>query len=219
MGNNKVTVVVASLTILGALSFLYFSQHGLPPRVDPRPHQALGQTVAEEALKLLRPGGRIILITRDTVTFRNPAVDAQMKSFHRTLHKAGTSVAVTNLVKLDPLRLVSVPPGDFFQILKKASEADVVVSFLGPPALSPEQLAKLEEKKPKVIAVCTGSVPSQVDLKRIFEDKLLQAAVISRKIVTAGAPATDNPQGWFDHLYALVTPATVSDLSLATARP
>ncbi len=218
MRNNKVTSVVASLTTLGALSFLYVSLRGLPPRLDPRPHQALGQTVAVEALKLLGPGGRILLITRDTATFRNPAIDAQMKSLHRTLNRAGARVAVTNLLKLDPLRLVSVPAGDFFQILKKASEADVVVSFLGPPALSREQIAKLEEHRPKVIAVCTGSIPSQVDLRRIFEDKLLQVAVVSRKVVTAGAPAADNAQAWFDHLYALMTPATLSELPVATAQ-
>ena len=219
LGKSKAVGVVAALTALGAWSCLYFSLYGLPPRLDARPQEALGEVVARETLKLLSPGGHIILVTRDTVTFENPAVDAQIKSFQRTLARGGAQVTATNLIKLDPLRLATVPAGDFFQILKKASEADVIVSFLGPPALSPEQRAKLDEKKPKVIAVCTGGIPGQMNLKRIFEENLLQVAVISRANATARAPASDNAQAWFDHLYALVTPTNLSELPAVATKP
>jgi hypothetical protein len=210
---------VGLLTTLGALSFLFYSVYGLGPHFDLRPHEALGQTVAGEALKLLGPGGRVILVTRDLALFKNPPVKAQVGSFCQALKKGGGTVGVTNHIKIDPLRLVSVPPGDFFLILKKASEPDVIVSFLGPPVLNPEQVSKLEEKRPKVVALCTGAMPRQVNLKRLFDDKLLHVAVISRTPLAANAPEFGSVQACFDHWYALVTPANLDDLPANASRP
>src|SRR6266581_66990 len=102
---NKVVNVVALLTTVGALSFLYFSIEGLPPRLEARPHEALGQALAREAAKLLGPGGRITIISPDTALFQNPATDAQLKGFHRTAQSAKVPVAGIKAIKIDPLRV------------------------------------------------------------------------------------------------------------------
>jgi hypothetical protein len=209
MGNKKIIGTVAALVIVAAAGSLWVSLVGLPPRVDLRPHEALGEVLAREALKQLGSGGRIILIRRDTAIFKNPAVDAQLASFHGALRKAGTAVTATNVIKVDPLRVVNVPPGDFLQILRKTSEADVVVSFLGPPVLTADQLGKLGGKIPKVLAVCSGAMPMQVDLKHAFESKLLHAAVLSRVDASITGPATSAPQAWFDHYFVLATSASM----------
>lgn len=214
MGNNKIVGAVAAVIILAALSSLYVSLIGLGPRLDSRPHEALGQAMAREAVKHLGPGGRILLVRRDTRLFPNPATDVQMRSFHRELRKTGASVALTNVVKIDPLRLVSVPSGDYFQLLKKASESDVVVSFLGPPVLDVAQLAKLGDKRPKVVALCSGDMPRQVDLKRAFGEKLLRTAILSRHNAAepSGLPATDNPGAWFNLFFMVATPENFAEL-------
>ena len=212
MRSKRTVGIVSWLVTLVALFSLYLALVGLPPRVDPRPHRALGETVAKEALKLLGSGGRLMLISRDTTVFRNSAADFQIQQFHKTIQKAGAKVATTNLIKLDPLRLATVPAGDFFQLAKKASEADVIVSFISPPSLAVEQLARLGDKRPKVIAVCTGNAPSQVNLKRILEEQMMNVAVISRKDVPATPPSSDSPQAWFDYLFRVVTPATAPEL-------
>src|SRR6185295_4482876 len=143
MGNKKIVGTVAVVVILAALGSLYITLIGLPPRVDVRPHEALGEAMAQETRKLVGSGGRIHLIRRDTALYPNPAADAQMRAFHRELRKAGASVATTIVIKKDPLSLLSVPPGDFYKILEKSSEADVIASFMGPPMLTTDQLAKL----------------------------------------------------------------------------
>ena len=217
MGNQTIKITLASLTIAGAALTLFFTFYPLPPRLDAVPHEALGQAVAQEASKLLGSGGRILLIARDTRTFPNPAADVQIRSFLQTLKQSGLRVGFTNLVKLDPLRVVGVPPGDFFQILKRGSDADVVVSFLGPATLSEEQVAKLGDKAPKVIAVCTGEMPRQVNLKRLFEQKLLHAAVISRRGLAAAPPASGRGREWFDYLFAMVRPGDFSELPAPAA--
>jgi hypothetical protein len=212
MGNNKAIGLASFLITAAAWVVLYLSGYGLPPRIDPGPHRVLGQRVADETVKLLGSGGRVVLIRRDTTAFKYPAVDAQLKGFFQALHKAGVRIAVTNVIKLDPLRLVSLPDADFFQILKKASASDVIVSFVGPPNLTSDHAAKLGDHRPHVVAVCTGEMPRHLNLKRLFEDKLLHSAVISRRVFPANPPASNDAGKWFDYLHAVITPSNVSEL-------
>jgi len=121
-------------------------------------------------------------------------------------------IAVPNWIKLDPLRPIRVRPGDFFEMLLKLNEGDVVVSFLGPPLLSAEQRAKVVDRKVRITAFCSGDMPLRVDLKSLFDQNLLQAAVVSRPAPTPTLPATDQSQAWFDHFYQLITPANLPDL-------
>ncbi len=214
MANNTAKTVVASLTIVGAVAGLFFSLHEFGPDFDPQPHEALGQMMAEEAAKLVESGGRVIVIARGTAMFKNPAADVQLQSFYRALQKAKLVIAATNIFKINPILLVRVPPGDFVEILRRASESDVVVSFLGPPVLNAEQLARLGEPRPKVLALCAGNMPSQINLKQLFQMKLLHAAVISRKNASLSLPPPGTAAGWFDQLYLVVTPANLADLPL-----
>jgi hypothetical protein len=218
MGNKKIVGTAAVVVTLAALGSLYVALIGLPPRVDVRPHEALGEAMARETRKLLGSGGRIHLIRRDTALYPNPAADAQIRAFQRELQKAGASVATTTVIKKDPLGLLSVPPGDFYKILEKASEADVIASFMGPPILTADQLAKLGTKRPKVVAVCSGDMPRQVDLRRSFEQKLVEAAILSRRDVPSVLPASNSLQAWFDHFFVVASQANLAEL-LPPSRP
>ncbi len=214
MGNRTTKITLASLIIAGSALSLFVTFFPWPPRLEAAPHLALGQAVAQETIKLLGAGGRVWLVARDTRTFPNPAADAQIQSFAKTLLGSGIRIGSTNLVKLDPLRVVGVPPGDFLQILKRASDADVVVSFLGAASLSEEQVTKLGDKAPKVIAVCTGNIPKQIDLKRLFDQKLLQAALISRPAPTTTGPLRHPVPENFEQLYVMVRAGELSELPM-----
>jgi hypothetical protein len=210
--DRKATAIIATLMTCVALLFLFFFLYQFPPSFNLKPHEALGRELANETVKLLGPGGRIFVITRETKLFENPAMQAQLKSFSQTVKKAGATLTATNLIEVDPLRLVSVPPGEFFEILRQVSENDAIASFLGPPMLSEAQVAKLGGKRPHVAAVCSGAMPAQIDLKKIFEQQLLHVAIISRPVVPSPPPPTDTPQAWFDYLYQVITPANLADL-------
>jgi hypothetical protein len=218
MGNKRIVGTVAVVVTLAALGSLYVALIGLPPRVDVRPHEALGGAMALETRKLLGSGGRIHLIRRDTALYPNPAADAQVRAFQRELQKAGASVATITVIKKDPLSLMSVPPGDFYRILEKASEGDVIALFMGPPTLTADQLAKLGIKRPKVVAVCSGDMPRQVDLRRSFEQNLVEAAILSRRDVPSVLPASDSLQAWFDHFFVVARQANLTEL-LPSSRP
>src|SRR2546425_9450608 len=151
--NKKATNVIAALVISVSVIVLYATLHGFGPRVDTTAHKALGQMVAEEALKARGPAGRITVLARDTSTQENPYADAELKTLQYALKKARGVMTTTRLLKLNPIRLIAVAPGDFFDVLKKASEEDVVVSLIGPPVLSDQEAAKLGERHAKIVAV------------------------------------------------------------------
>jgi hypothetical protein len=206
--NRKLRNILAGLVTVAAWVVIFFTFNPIPPSFDRGPHRALGKVLAQEALKLQQPGGRVFVITRDTVMFKTPAFEAQAEGFRQTLKKARVEIAATRLLKVDPLRVVGVPPSDFLDLLSKANEKDVIVSFMGPPVLDSGQLTKLEPgNRPRVLAVCSGAMPRQIDLKRLFDEKLLHAVVISR-----GEPATSSGTGEFDRLFKLITPANLAEL-------
>ena len=212
MGSFKATRIVAIIVILVAWSVILFATCGFGPHFDAKPHEALGQVAAEEALKLLGSGGKLTVITRDTSIFKMPALDAQLRSFRSTIKKAGQNVAATKLIEVDPLRLVAMPSGDFTVLIGKQSEADVIVSFAGPPLLSAEQLAQLGASRPKVVAVCSGAMPVQINLKAVFEKQLLHAAIISRNNPAPGRPSSREARSTFEQFFSVVTPANLAEL-------
>ena len=208
--SRKFRNILAGLLTLAAWAVLFFTLYPLPPGFDRGPHRALGQVLAQETLKLQQPGSRVILITRDTDNFETPAFEAQLEGFQQGLKKGRVEIAATRRFKVDPLRVLGVPSGDFLELLSKTSEKDVIVSLLGPPVLDAGQLARLDASRPLVLAVCSGAMPRQVDLKRLFDQKLLYAAVISRDEPTASSAAGAN--GEFDRRFKLITPANLAEL-------
>lgn len=211
-GDRKATAIVAMLVIVVALLALFFSAYPFPPSFNLKPHEALGKELANESLKLLGPGGRIFVITRDTAATESPAIVAQLKSFSRTVKSSGATITATNLISVDPARVVGVPPGGFFELLSKVSENDVIASFLGPPELSDAQVTKLGGKRPRVAAVCSSAVLGRVDLRKLFAQQLSHVAIVSRPVVASPSPPTDTPRAWFDHLYQIITPSNLADL-------
>lgn len=204
--------ILSIVVIVACAGVLFFRFAGLPPRIDARPHIGIGEALAEQAAKLAGSSGKITLIAPDTSVHRHPGAKVQLKAFFKALRRANLTVGATNFVKIDPLRLVRVPPDDFVNLLRKQSEADVIVSLLGPPIPTSEQKARLPAKHGRVVAVCSGDMPRHVNLKSLFDDNLLHAAIVSRPSPAISLPQTDDPQLWFQHFYQTITSANFSDL-------
>src|SRR5262245_4069852 len=169
MRNSKVIGTIACTATLAAWGSLLLVLHGgFGPSINPKPHEATGWMLAQQALTLLKPGGQIIVIARDTAAFKNPASDIQLASFKKTIRTAHATVVSVHALQVDPLRPVEVPPGDFFELIKAAPKGSVIVSFMGPPLLSEAQRTRLPESKPVIVAFCSGSLPERIDLQTLF---------------------------------------------------
>ncbi|MGD0536354.1 MAG: hypothetical protein ABSC03_01785 [Verrucomicrobiota bacterium] len=209
MRPRRLTNLGAGAVILGAAASLLFTLSWMPPRTNPEAPAAVGAVLAGEALRALQPGGRLTVITRDTTAFKHPETDLLFRSFSRTIRQGGRTIAAVQALQVDPLRPVDVPPGDFFEWIRKSPPGSVIVSLMGPPLLMPDQLAQLGNVKTDIIAFCPGSLAQRVDLRLLFQAHLLRMAVVSRSAVPPASRPPRGPAAWFDRLYVKLTAANV----------
>jgi len=211
MRDNKVIQVLALAVTVGAAAAMVLTlRGGWGPALNPDPPRAVGAELARQALSLLKPGGQITLLTRDTATFPNPATDLVRDGFQRALRRAHVGVGGEEKLEVDPLRRVLVPSGDFQGWIHHGNSGDVIVSLMGPPVLSPSERAQLGEIKPAVVAFCPGNWPEQVDFRSLFGDGLLSAAVVSRPGVAASRKFAEG--------YVTITKANVDDFVASAGR-
>jgi len=176
------TRIVVGLITVAAWSLLGLSLHGgLGPHVDARAHQASGELMAQQALACLAPGGQITVITRDTATFRNPATDIQLASFLKAISQTHAVISSLHALQVDPLRPIAVPSSEFCEAIRNTPGGSVIVSFMGPPLLTQAERSRLGEIQPGIVAFCSGSLAESVDLRPLFQQGLLRAAVVDRR--------------------------------------
>lgn len=205
MNRARVKLLVSVLAILAAAAAVWRSLHDAPPSFSASVPSEIGRVLALEAGKLLKPGGKVIVIARDTEAFTQPAFDAVLRSLNQTLREAGTPPVAVRSIQLDPQRPLQVPPGDFVELLRKAGTSDVIVSLLGPPFLSEEQRASVGVVKPRVVAFWPGTLAEYANLRPLFEQRLLSSAVIHRpEGLGLGGKTPTPPAEKFEALYQIV---------------
>src|SRR5437867_3072757 len=128
MLNRNSTDIVAILAAGTAFAAIFLFSWRFGPAVDRKLHSDIGRVLAKEALSLLRPGGQITVITRDTEAFPQPALDILLKTFQQEIRRAGDIKVGTQFIQLDPLRPVEVPPGDFYELIRRSTAERIIVS-------------------------------------------------------------------------------------------
>ena len=215
MRDSKAIQIIAALVTVGAVAAMVITERGgFAAGLNAAPHRAAGAELARQTLSLLKPGGQIMVITRDTTAFQNPASDFLLEGFQRELRRAHASVSDIQRLQVDPLRLIEVPSGDFQNWIHHATAGDVIVSFMGPPLLTPEQRRQLGEIQPAIVAFCPGGWPDWVDFRPLFVQGLLRTAIVSR---CDQHSATVHSQK-FDQNFTVVTAANVDDFIAAAGK-
>ncbi|HLH57309.1 MAG TPA: hypothetical protein VKY92_27265 [Verrucomicrobiae bacterium] len=213
MRDNKAISALSGIILTGAIfSIAYSISGGFGPPLNSAPFEQAGVVLARQALACLKPGGHITVIARDTAAFLNPASDYQLAAFRKELKKSGAKIDAMQSIQIDPLRPTIVPPGDFLQWIKQASEKDVLVSFMGPPIFNESQMAQLGDIKPAIVAFCTGPSRDQVDLRALFGRGLLRGAVVSKRSRASGLPVSTGSRELFDSQFIEVTAANLASL-------
>ena len=219
MQNSRITEFASALTTLGALTVMVVSNCEWPPSTHRKLHAAIGKAIAREALSLLGNGGQITVIARDTATFQQPAAEIQLNSFREEIRRSKATIGTTQFLQVDPLRPLQVPPGDFFELIRRAPSGNVIVSFMGPPLLTEEQRGQLGTVKPRIVAFCPGSVAGSIDLRALFDQQLLHAAVVSRRNSGRSPPSDKGLADSYERLYRSVTAVNLDSLPDSTNTP
>jgi hypothetical protein len=193
-----VPVIIGSLAVLALVTFR------LPPNSDRSLHESIGAALAKQTLAVASPQSHITVITRDTDAFPQPTIDSLMRGFQKELGRAGVKLGSIQRLQLDPLRPSEVPPGDFYERIRRGTTEQVVVSFLGPPLLSAEQWTRIGRVKPRIIAFCPGPISRTVDLQQLMAAGYLHGAIVSRPPGRGVQPAKS--KRGFDDLYIAWSP-------------
>ena len=179
---NSIVRIVAGLTTLASCAAIYYSLNG-PFAASPTDSQAFeesGRLLAEQALAHLESDGTNTEITRDTSEFKNPASDIQLASFRKVIDHAHATIGEVRKLQVDPLRPIAVPSTDFYEAIRNTPPRGVVVSFMGPPVINDADRSKIGQDRPAIVAFCSGNLPNLADLRSLFQQGLLQAAVVDR---------------------------------------
>jgi len=187
---------LASALAFAACAALLITRWPASPTINKTVYVQVGRTLAIEGLKLLKPGGKFMIITRDTEEYRQPAMALARASLEREIRRAGAEIRSIEAIQLDPIRPVEVAAGDFYELLRRCSVADVVVSLLGPPILSEEQRMKLGHSKANVVALC----PTAANAEQLLRTGWLQVALVNK-------PGTEGKS--FEGLYRVMKPEGV----------
>ncbi len=209
---KQATYFATSIVTAVSLFAIWLSLRGLPLHFSSEPHRTIGRIMAQKAASLLGSGGEIIVFARDTLTFPQPAADSQLASFTRELKNSNLHIASLKRLQLDPLRQMELPSGDLFELMKRANPASVIVSFMGPPFLTREQLARLGPIHCKMVAFCPGEIYNQADLRGLFQTGLLHGAIIGRPQSKSIPVREQGTAATFENLYLDITEANLVDL-------
>ena len=192
---NLIKIIASVLAIAGSAAWIYYTQYRAP-KFNAALYRHVGNQLAETVVELAgKKQGQLVTIT---IPLRESAELAEeYAAFNLRLQQLGDFKIREDIVDTEGKPKYGFGTGlsgrHFLRTVKKNETADVIVSFIGAPKLDDEELAQLT-KMPKFVV----QARSPDNLFKLFEKKLVQAAVISR--FTFPSPGPDTPkttEEWF----------------------
>jgi hypothetical protein len=208
---KQALVVIACLAVIAISAVWTYRTQFAAPRFNVVLHQAVGRAMAEETARLLGNKGKIVVVAMEFS--KVPELQTQIEEFEKTLKQLG-SVTVKETYKLETEDKPQYGLGSglsgrrYVRIVNKNTNALAIVSFVGAPHLTDDEIAQLKTV-PKLIAESR----SADKLKRLFDKQALHVAVVARfqfPTPVKGRPSTHRE--WFDQRFQVVTPTNADVL-------
>ena len=209
--NLKNGLLIAGSLLAITLSGLWiYYREFKAPKHNVRLHRRIGEIMAEETAKLVGPKGNLVLVTIPTGS--EPELKTQLEAFRQKLKKLGDYEIKEHELDTKDQAKYALGSGlsgrRFVRTVKNNPKADGIVSFVGAPRLSDEEVAELT-KPPKFIA--ESRTPDH--LPKLFDKQIIQVAVVSRFVFPAPGPREPKTaQEWFDKRYQLIAADSVKTI-------
>jgi hypothetical protein len=207
---KKVLLIVGSvLAIAGSGLWIYY-RDVKAPAYNVALHERIGEIMAEQTAKVVGNKGKLVVITIPTRD--EPELQTQLNAFRRKLKLLGQFDLKDHQLDTKDQPKYSLGAGlsgrRFVRTVRNNPKADAIISFVGAPKLTDEDIAELQHP-PKFIA----ETKSPDHLPKLFEKNLIQIAVASRFVFPAPGPQTPRtPQDWFNKRYQIVAADSVRDV-------
>lgn len=164
------------------------------------PYEGLGHEAAEQACQLIEDRGKVAVWIADTKLTKNQGIDQMLDSFCAALKKHG-QVQLEEIERIE-VNSIGLSSEDFHTLFEKSSGADAIVSFLGAPSLSAEEIKSLQTPRPKIIALDNCMNPEL--LNRLLQGNVIQTAIVPKAISAADMPDPSTPHEWFERNYEIL---------------
>ncbi len=201
---TKNCCIIAACCVAISTSAFFILRGREAPAQSSALHRLVGEVMAEQTAKLAGRKGQIVCIT--VRTSANPGLEIQLAAFRKRLRQLGDYQLSEE--KVDPKGRLNYGLGKgisgsrFVKTVNKNPKADVIVSFIGAPGLSDQEISELK-KMPRFIA----EAGSPKHLPVLFQKGILQAAVVSRFVYPSPGPHTPRtPAEWVDSRYQIIGP-------------
>ena len=197
----------AILVIIASAIWIYITEFAAAPYNVPL-QQAIGEVMAEETSHAVGRSGHVIIVSMETG--QAPELKVQMEAYEKQLSLLG-GITVKDRLMLDPGDNPKYRPGSglsakrFLKIVRKNASADAIVSFVGAPELSNEELEQMKSV-PKFIA----EAHSPEKFRNLLEKKILLAAIVPRYEFPAPGPRKPTTgRQWFDRYFQVLRPESL----------
>jgi hypothetical protein len=155
------------------------------------PSQALISVAAEEAASLAGAKKQAALITHDGSW--GPPSSAE-EALQHALKKRGLTVVTVKSASLGNPMLsgaIGLKAPDFLEALQKSTGSGVVLSLVGAPRLTPDELAQIPAEHPPVLIIATAMLGDKMGVRGdpLQLASLLDSKVIELAIIDGSDPA------------------------------
>lgn len=213
---NIILAVGSIAAIVTSCCWIYYREFKAPRHNVPL-HEKVGEIMAEQTARLVGPKGYLVVITISTQN--EPELETQLEAFRHKLKLLGRYDIKMHEVGTKDQPKYALGAGlsgrRFVRTVKNYPKADGIVSFVGAPRLSDEEVAELT-KCPRFVA----ETKSPEHLPKLFDKKIIQVAVASRFVFPAPGPQKPKTaQDWFEKRYQIVTSEEVRSIPAASGGP
>lgn len=200
--SQKVLAALSVLVIIASAIWIYHTQFATKVE-NPILQAAVGDVLAEETVRLLPSNATILIVTMPAG--EAPEIKAQLEAFEKQL-KSTSTITIKDKIVLDTSDNPKYRPGAglsakrLLKIARKNKGADAIVSFVGAPELTDEEISELKAF-PKFFA----EAHSPEKLKKMFDKNILQMAIVPRFKFPAPEPQKpETSRQWFDHYFQVI---------------
>lgn len=204
LGEKKPIVVgVCVLAIVASILSLLITQCERSPKIDVSRYGAAAEGLAKKLSDNPPPGNKVVLIMMDP-KIESQVFNAQADGFDRGFNSGKFDVAARVYIKLEDMERGTgsgMPTKVFFEVLDSHPDVDAIVSLVGIPLLTDDEIDQLPAKIPQLHAL----VLYGVGVKRAFDEGILAAAVLPKYEKIPEGPDPKDSQQLFDKYYQYVT--------------
>lgn len=201
---QKVLLVGSLLAIAASAVWIYHYEFG-SSGVNVALQQSVGQRLAEETARIVGRPARIVVVSVNIPAA--PELKVQLDAFQKSLKTSG-GVTLQEKVVLDPGDNPKYRAGaglsakHLLKIIRKHPGIDAIVSFVGAPELSDQEVAQFKSI-PKIVA----ETHSPEKLVNLLDKKILICAIVPRFEFPAPGPRKPHTgREWFDRYFQVITP-------------